>query len=435
MKRSGGHHEGHERHEGHEGPAGHVSPLLRALRDLRRAASDVGQTLRRPVGGTSQGLPGGLESPRNRQAEKPALRSRRPPPCAPGFRSEVAVLNSVLGLLVGLALPVLGGDRPRLAVLTDIGGDPDDQQSLIRLMVYANEFEIEGLIATASGTPGELKEAVTRPDLIRQIVEAYGQVRPNLAQHATGWPTADELRSRIRSGNPRRGRGHIGDGEDTEASRWLIERVEAGTPERPLNITIWGGQTDLAQALWRAKHDGGATRLAGFVRKFRVYDVGDQDGLADWMHGEFPGMWYLLARPPPGHDRREATYRGMYLGGDETLTRREWVELHVRSKGPLGALYPTNTWTAPNPHGCLKEGDTPSWFFFLPLGGNDPTDPAQPGWGGQYRRGVDGWYRDLPAREGSDPRETVSRWRPAFQRDFAERMAWCLPEKRQGVSQ
>ncbi len=53
-------------------------------------------------------------------------------------------------------------DKPRLLVLTDIGGDPDDQQSMIRLMLYANEFEIEGLIASASGTPGELKEKVVQ---------------------------------------------------------------------------------------------------------------------------------------------------------------------------------------------------------------------------------------------------------------------------------
>ncbi len=76
--------------------------------------------------------------------------------------------------------------KPRLMVLTDIGGDPDDQQSLVRLMVYANEFEIEGLIATASGTPGELKKEITRPDLIQQTVRAYGQVLPNLKQHASG---------------------------------------------------------------------------------------------------------------------------------------------------------------------------------------------------------------------------------------------------------
>ncbi len=53
-------------------------------------------------------------------------------------------------------------DRPRLIVLTDIGGDPDDQQAMVRLLTYANEFEIEGLIASAAGTPGELKERRSR---------------------------------------------------------------------------------------------------------------------------------------------------------------------------------------------------------------------------------------------------------------------------------
>lgn len=62
--------------------------------------------------------------------------------------------------------------RPRLAILTDIGGDPDDQQSMVRLMVYSQEFEIEALIASASGTPGELDRSMVRPDLIREIVKA-----------------------------------------------------------------------------------------------------------------------------------------------------------------------------------------------------------------------------------------------------------------------
>src|SRR5947208_562234 len=80
--------------------------------------------------------------------------------------------------------------KPRLLVLTDIGGDPDDQQSLIRLMTYANEFEIEGLIASATGTPGELKKEITRTELICEIVAAYGKVRPNLLLHHPDYPTA-----------------------------------------------------------------------------------------------------------------------------------------------------------------------------------------------------------------------------------------------------
>jgi hypothetical protein len=322
----------------------------------------------------------------------------------------------------------LAVERPRLCILTDIGGDPDDQQSMVRLMIYANELEIEGLIASASGTPGELKQAITRPDLIRTIVTAYGQVRSNLLRHAPGWPPAEQLAGRIKSGNPQRGRENIGEGHDTEGSRWLIERTDAGTPERPLNVAIWGGQTDLAQALWRVKHDRGETGYWTFVQRLRVFDINDQDRIADWMRSEFPGLTYILGKAASGHDKREGIYRGMYLGGDEALTSQEWIDTNVRTKGPLGALYPVKTSNDPNPHGCMKEGDTPSWFFFLPAGGNDPTDPAKRGWGGQYQKADDGWFHDLPAPAGTDPREPVYRWRPIFQADFARRMAWCVGE-------
>jgi hypothetical protein len=315
--------------------------------------------------------------------------------------------------------------RPRLAVLTDIGGDPDDRQSLIRLMVYANEFEIEALIASAAGTRGELTEPVTRPDLIQEIIAAYGKVLPALRRHAEGWPATEALQAVVRSGNRFRERRHVGAEHDTDGSRLLVDRVDAGSPGRPLNISIWGGQTDFAQALWRVRQDRGETGFREFARRLRVYDINDQDGLAPWLRSEFPGLHYILAKAPASVDKRQGTYRGMYLTGDESLTSREWVERHVLGAGPLGALYPTKTWTAPNPHSCLKEGDTPSWFFFLPRGGNDPADPSRPGWGGQFQQETDGWWQDLSAQANFDPRTTVSRWRQQFQDDFARRMAWC----------
>lgn len=320
----------------------------------------------------------------------------------------------------------VAGPPPRLCVLTDIGGDPDDRQSLIRLLVYANEFEIEGLIASAAGTPGELKKSITRPDLIRELIAAYGRVRPRLLAKAAGWPEVESLKAVVKSGNPRRGREAVGKGQDTEGSEWLLARIDAGTAERPLNVSIWGGQTDLAQVLWKVKSERGPEEFAEFVRKFRVYDIADQDGLAAWMRTEFPGMFYILSKAPEGRDRREATFRGMYLGGNATLTSESWTERRIRSQGPLGAMYPIKTATAPNPHCCVKEGDTPSWFFFLPRGGNDPADPTKPGWGGQFQKEPDGWFTDLPRTDDQDPRTAVSRWRPAFQADFAKRMAWCL---------
>jgi hypothetical protein len=319
--------------------------------------------------------------------------------------------------------------RPRLCVLTDIGGDPDDQQSLVRLLIYANEFEIEGLLATSSGTLGELADATPRTDLIHATIDAYGAGLPNLTRHAAGWPEPAALHAVVHAGRAERGRAFIGESHDTAASRWLIARIDAGSAQRPLNIAIWGGQTDLAQALWRVRHDRSPAAYEAFVTRFRVFDTDDQDRIASWMRSEFPGLRYLLAQAPTGQNSRLGTYRGMYLTGDESLTSREWIDQNIRSTGPLGARYPTQTWTDPNSHRCLKEGDTPSWFFFLPVGGNNPVDPTQPGWGGRYQREPDGWYRDLPITGDFDPRTTVSQHRTAYQADFARRMAWCEPQQ------
>lgn len=203
--------------------------------------------------------------------------------------------------------------KPRLVVLTDIGGDPDDQQSMIRLMTYANEFQIEGLIASASGTPGELKQDIVKPELIREIVDAYGQVHHNLSLHAPGYPTHEYLVERIKSGNPRRGIKNVGDGHDTQGSQWIIEVVDRPDP-RPVNVTIWGGSTELAQALWRVRHERSAEDLRRFLGKLRVYAIGHQDDTGPWIIDNFPGLFYVLGIAPDGRDKREAVYRGMYLG-------------------------------------------------------------------------------------------------------------------------
>jgi hypothetical protein len=322
--------------------------------------------------------------------------------------------------------------KPRLLVLTDIGGDPDDQQSMIRLMTYANEFEIEGLIASAAGTPGELKKDVTNPDLIRAIVGAYAKVRPNLLLHRPDYPPTGLLLDRIKTGNPRRGVKHVGAGHDTEGSSWIVKLVDRDDP-RPLNVTIWGGSTDLAQALWRARNERNGEELKHFLAKLRVHAIGHQDDTGPWIVEQFPDLFYVLSKAPEKHDMREGAYRGMYLGGDESLTSLEWVDAHLRrERGPLGALYPTKTWTAPNPHGCLKEGDTPSWLYFCPTGLSDPAHPDWGCWGGRFRPAGRGLFRDAADTVGkvTDARATVWRWRPAFQADFAARMTWCVKPAR-----
>ncbi len=40
--------------------------------------------------------------------------------------------------------------KQRVFVLTDITNEPDDQQSLVRFLVYSNEYDVEGIVATTS---------------------------------------------------------------------------------------------------------------------------------------------------------------------------------------------------------------------------------------------------------------------------------------------
>ena len=87
-------------------------------------------------------------------------------------------------------------EKPRILVLTDISNEPDDEESLVRFLVYANEFDVEGLVATTSTW---LKKS-PREDLIRRDLAAYALVRTNLLKHATGFPTAESLLAVTRTG-------------------------------------------------------------------------------------------------------------------------------------------------------------------------------------------------------------------------------------------
>nr|WP_234406741.1 DUF1593 domain-containing protein [Prolixibacter bellariivorans] len=134
-------------------------------------------------------------------------------------------------------------EKPRVFVLTDIENEPDDAMSMVRFLVYANQFDIEGLAATTSI---HQKNHVA-PGRIREIVDAYSKVRDNLEKNDPGFPTGDYLRSKITEGLPEYGMKAIGEGKDSPASELLIQAVDKADP-RPLWVCVWGGPNVLAQA-------------------------------------------------------------------------------------------------------------------------------------------------------------------------------------------
>ena len=311
-----------------------------------------------------------------------------------------------------------GYPKTRLIVMTDISSlvtrhaEPDDTQSLVRLLLYANEFDIEGLIATNTDHGDTI-----HPEYIRAIVEKYGQVRDNLSLHKRDYPTAQYLLDRVKAGNVKR--DEIGMGEDSEGSDWIISIVDKPDP-RPVWITIWGGPRELAQALWKVERTRSQQELKAFKSKIRVYAIKDQDKTGQWIRAHHPDLFYIMT---------DDVFRGMSKHGDISLCTPEWVDENIiNGNGALGAAYPN--YDGGDPWGKvkgLKEGDTPSFLYLIPNGLGDPMQPTWGSWGGRFV-GAGPHYFDATDSRGIElsERSSVYRWRPAYQADFQARMDWCV---------
>lgn len=325
----------------------------------------------------------------------------------------------MLLILAGI-LPVVAAaqEKPAVVLLTDIGGDSDDEQSLVRLLLHSDQLDLKALCATSRLGHGH----DTKPGLIHNQVKAYGKIYPNLLLHSKGYPKPEYLESVIRDGqgDPVR----FGEGFDTEASGFIFETIDKTS--QTVHVIIWGGQRELAQALWKAQKEKTKEELAAFCKKIQVHAIGDQDRHRDWITRNFRDIRYIadgFIFPGNFGIREVAIFRGMYMTGDVSMQDREWVETHVHGHGPLSDCYPLNG------HGTagMKEGDSPSFLGLLSNGLNVPEKPEWGGWGGRFRLLNGNLYIDAHDFLGGtlNERHTVSRWRPAFQNAFRARLDWC----------
>lgn len=121
--------------------------------------------------------------------------------------------------------------KPRIVVLTDVSTwETDDSESLVRLMVYADRFEIEGLIFTTGWNLSETRDDFLQ--LIHDAIDAYEKDLPHLmkrsgqsgflddeSHQALGyWPSPDYLRKRTMTGSRKRGMEFIGKENVSEGS-------------------------------------------------------------------------------------------------------------------------------------------------------------------------------------------------------------------------
>jgi hypothetical protein len=345
---------------------------------------------------------------------------------------------SIFGLLFALASAALAQDKPRVLVMTDISNEPDDEESLVRFLVYVNEFDVEGLVATTS----TWLKSKPREDLIRRDITAYSEVRTNLLKHAPDFPLAEQLLAVTKTGQTGYGMNFVGAGNSSGGSQLIIDAADKNDP-RPLWISIWGGENTLAQALSDVRASRSADELKNFIAKLRVYSISDQDDAGAWIRKEFPDLFYIVTPSnPDGKEYCRATWTG--ISGDRqykngpfhkfAMVDNPWLTEHVRQNhGPLGALYP--------PLKYIMEGDTPSFLGLINNGLGWSVSPAYGGWGGRYVLYQPSGEPRKIWTNNSDSRDTVTadngqtvtsdqatiwRWREQYQNDFAARMNWCI---------
>lgn len=298
----------------------------------------------------------------------------------------------------------LAGDRYRVIVSSDIGGsDNDDFQSMVHFLMYADLFDVEGLIASPPHD-GRAKH-------IHEAIDAYEQDYPRLVHHAKTYPSPEQLRAVVKQGaiDPA---PESGCSEPTEGSRWLVERARVSDP-RPLYVLVWGSITDVAQAV----HDA-----PDIKSKIRVYFISSWNRAMDkasreYVYREHADLWLIES---------DTTFRGMYVGGDQEadLGNRSFLDEHVRGHGALGALLVEKL-------PAIKMGDTPSVLYLF---AGNPDDPTSDHWGGRYVATDHGpqYWTDIPdpdLKEGKYPgAKTVNQWRAAYLRDWQARMDRLAPE-------
>jgi hypothetical protein len=320
-------------------------------------------------------------------------------------------------------LPVLltyPQEKPAIIVLTDIGGDTDDEQSMVRFLLYSDMLDVKAICITSRLGHGQ----DIKPEIVYNQIEAYRSVYPNLLLHSDGYPEPDYLRSVVKYGQG--DHASLGEGYDTEASGYIIKVIDES--DETVHVAVWGGLRELAQALWKVKETRTQEQVAEFCRKLLVHDINDQDHHRDWITGNFPAIRFIANGFNKTGSiwgvRELATFRGMYMTGDVSMQDGDWVRKNVHGHGPLSDTYQLHG------HGTdgMKEGDTPTFLGLISNGLNVAERPDWGGWGGRYRLLRNNLYIDAPdfLNGKMNERHTISRWRPAFQYDFMARLKRCV---------
>lgn len=361
--------------------------------------------------------------------------------------------------------------RHRLIILADMGNEPDEEQQMMHMLMYCNEFDLEGLIAVTgkylnpeSGNP---YRKILHPELFQQLIDGYSKVYENLKKHAESYPDPDYLRKIVVTGQRGYGINDVGEGKSSPGSDLIIKAV-TNNDIRPVYIVVNAGSNTLAQALFDYKKSHSVNEFKDFVAKLRIYENGAQDNAGAWICSNYPEINWIRSNYQtycyggPSNDaiadnKGDRNQLGPHTWGEyaySTIGQHQWaLENIIGNHGPFGKCFPLRQFE----DGFitfLEGGGTIPWLGLVNKGLYDIEHPGWGGWSGRFTKekkknfwskhssvnsdekkygdfymfieDVDKWTNPETGDVYHDWFTPVWRWRRAFFNDFACRMDWCI---------
>ncbi|MCB0566419.1 MAG: DUF1593 domain-containing protein [Phaeodactylibacter sp.] len=341
--------------------------------------------------------------------------------------------------------------RPRVIVTSD--GEIDDECSMVRFLLYANEWDIEGIVTSSSQYHWH-GHKWAGDEWAQPYLEAYAKVRPNLVKHDSRYPTAEYLQERTFLGNVET-EGEMD--KITSGSQHIVKVLLDESDNRPIWIQAWGGTNTIARALKTIEEEH-PEKMAEVANKIRFFFIWEQDS-----------TYQAYIRPHWGKYNIQTIISDQFIAffyhwkkylpqeQQEFLTGA-WMKQHVlENHGPLCSLYKAheNGDKGFEEGDFRSEGDSPAFFHTIETGLRNMESPDWGGWGGRYVKvrentwldpvfepgyqypegrwyGNSAWGRERLKAEIPNDQELTAylkplwRWTEALQNDFASRADWCV---------
>lgn len=381
---------------------------------------------------------------------------------------------------VSVNVTVTKTQRPRCIITQD--AEVDDMNSLIHVLLYSNEVDIQGIVQSSSkfhwkGVAGQKEEKYTKPyrwpgtEWMQKYLNAYQKVYPNLKKHDKSYPAPAYLKSVTKVGNI----GYKGEMDSATEGSELIKKTILDNDERTLYLLAWGGTNTISRALKDIEKEYKGTKQWDAIRKKIINKVvipacGEQDETySEYIAEEWPEIKFMscsqmssyayMWRTQPEDSSKKTLYAdfmlknlirkhgalldnyvtwgdGTYLDGEEPGSQFGTNEDLLDSLDWWGGFNPVQKYQR---YDFLSEGDSPTFFMLLDTGLRTLEDVTNGGFSGRYAKAdkknskgqeVNYWspVKDTYVKEDGNTMQVESSWKyiDDIQNDFAARADWCI---------